>query len=509
MNAPITTLITFGEIKAPGIRTISALLKKRGWKANIIIYKTGYSKRDVPSEHEEDLLSGLIRDLRTNIVGMSVFSPFYRKAQMLTHRLKRDLDVTVVWGGGHPTIKPDQCAETADVTCLGEGEGPFAELVERTAKGEVLDDIRNLWLRKEGAVKRNMLRPLLNREQLGELPFPDIGEGNVYVINRGRVIQGDPLTGTIEYNTLASRGCPFRCSGCINSVLIDLYHDVGPSIRIKSPEYVVSEIVHALNRCPSVKRIRFHEMFAMNVNWVEQFCNEYMRRVRLPFMVASHPNLITESAIRMLREAGLMVVALGMQSPCPRVRREIMNRWDTNEKIAQCVKIMHKYKIDVSFDMIVDNPYENDQDKAEGLEYLLSLPKPFTVHPFSLAYFPTHTLTERALADGVIGTSRVEGLTSQGWFRRIYDWTDTRSDRDAAWNCLYILASRCVVPAALTRFLSTGPVSARKRRVLEMIGKATLVPENFVIVLRRLLRGQLKLLNLMRVIKAKAVKDAV
>ena len=172
MNAPITTLITFGEIRAPGIRTISALLKQRGLKANIILYKTGYSKRDVPSEHEEDLLSELIRDLGTDIVGMSVFSPFYKKAQKLTHRLKHDLDVTVVWGGGHPTIKPGQCAETADVTCLGEGESPFAELVERMAKGETLDDIRNLWLKKEGTVKQNLLRPLLNREQLGGLALP-------------------------------------------------------------------------------------------------------------------------------------------------------------------------------------------------------------------------------------------------------------------------------------------------------------------------------------------------
>ena len=342
-----------------------------------------------------------------------------------------------------------------------------------------------------------------------DLPFPDIGEDNVYVINQGRVIQGDPLIGTIEYSTLASRGCPFRCSGCINSVLIDLYHDVGRSIRIKSPEYVVSEIAHALNRCPSVKRIRFHEMFTMNGNWVEQFCNEYMRRVRLPFMVASHPNLITESAIRMLREAGLMVVALGMQSPCPRVRKEIMNRWDTNEKITKSVKILHRYKIEVAFDLIVDNPYENDQDKVEGLEYLLSLPKPFMVHPFSLEYFPAHKLTERALSDGVIGSSRVEGLTSQGWFRRIYDWTVARSDRDAAWNSLYMLASRCVVPAAITRFLSAGAVSTRKRKMLEILAKATLVPEYFVIVLRRLLRGQLKLLNLMRIIKAKAKKDSV
>ena len=36
-SKPVTTFISFGDVRAAGIRAVSALLKDRGWASNIII----------------------------------------------------------------------------------------------------------------------------------------------------------------------------------------------------------------------------------------------------------------------------------------------------------------------------------------------------------------------------------------------------------------------------------------------------------------------------------------
>ncbi len=378
--------------------------------------------------------------------------------------------------------------------------------MERVASGQAIADIRNLWVKTGDRIDRNSLRPLLQPEDLDTLPFPDIGENNCYVIENDALIARDPATGAMEYQTVASRGCPYRCSCCFNSRLHEINSGLGPRIRIKSPTYVVSEISHALGRCPSAERVVFHEMFMMNLDWVEQFCAEYSQKVRLPFLISSHPDAVSAKAIQMLKAAGLMTVALGVQSPCARVRKEILDRTDTDRKNIECVGILHANKVEAWFDMILDNPYETDADKQEGLDFLLSIPKPYTVHPVSLAFFPGHRLTERAVREGLVSPSEVADTTLPGWFKRKYNWKAARSMRDAFWNCVYMIASMSVVPAAAARHLRRMNLTERSRKRLELLTRALFIPEYSVLLIKRMLRGQMNPLSLMRVFGAQFIK---
>jgi len=49
-----------------------------------------------------------------------------------------------VWGGPHPTAKPEECLQYADLVCLGEGEESLVDLAESIAAGQAVDHIPNI-----------------------------------------------------------------------------------------------------------------------------------------------------------------------------------------------------------------------------------------------------------------------------------------------------------------------------------------------------------------------------
>jgi hypothetical protein len=51
--------------------------------------------------------------------------------------------------------------------------------------------------------------------------------------------------------------------------------------------------------------------------------------------------------------------------------------------------------------MIVDNPYETEEDEMESIRAMASIRRPFTISLAHLSFFPGTLLTERAVADDI------------------------------------------------------------------------------------------------------------
>lgn len=501
---PVTTFISQGDIRTAGIRMMSALLREHGWASNIVVYKHGYSESDIPTSREEDLLIGLLRDLKTDIAGLSVNTPFFRNSEKITKRIREEVGALVVWGGIHPTVMPEESFAASDVLCMGEGEYPMLELVSSLAAEKPIEGIRNLWIKTNGKEFRNPVRPLMQTDELDRLPFPDCGGDGKYLINEGKLVAADPLTEAIEYYCMASRGCPYSCSYCVNHVLKDLYRGSGPFIRRRTPSNVIDEIVRIKEKFPAVKRIRFQdEVFPWNRDWVERFCDEYHKRVGLPFVLTFHPNNLDEDVIARLKKAGLKVVGFGMQSPSEKVRREVYRRPETDGKLLDALAILHRQKLEGFYDIILDNPFETEEDRSNGLEFLLKVPKPFGLAGFSLKFFPGYRITDDAIRSGLIDRSESASIGEKGYLEFYYDWYAPKRKRDVFWNCLYLLASRSVVPRFLVRHVSRMKFFRDNPHYLILLAKISWYPELAVIAIRRVVRGQLNPVNVARVMLAR------
>jgi radical SAM superfamily enzyme YgiQ (UPF0313 family) len=142
-----------------------------------------------------------------------------------------------------------------------------------------------------------------------------------------------------------------------------------------------------------------------------------------------------------LKDMGLYEVNMGIQSGSERIRKEIYNRHESNEQIINSIKIFNRYKIRVTCDLILGNPYETEIDKKENLKLLMKVPKPIILLTYTLLFFP-NKFTERALADGLIGEKNLEENND----RRIDKWhkkfDSGLSNTDLFWNTLYYLTSK-------------------------------------------------------------------
>lgn len=407
-----------------------------------------------PAQPQElDILINLLKDIEPSLVAISLRSTLFKLSIRITQRIKKEMGTLILWGGTHPTICPQQSLEYADLVCIGEGERPLLELCRRLSAGYDYNDIGSLWIKQNGRILKNKLYPLI--DDLDSIAFPDFGNENKYLIERNKLMNLPSLEDRAEYDIMTSRGCPFSCAYCCNSTYRQIYQGLGSYVRRRSVENVIRELEAALKTFKNLSYIYFYDdVFTMDKAWLTDFSQRYRENIGLPFFCYAHPNYSDESNFALLKSAGLRDVTMGIQSGSKFIRDAFFKRPTANAKIINAARIFRRNQINVSYDILLDNPFEKEEDKRQTLELLLELPRPFQLHTHSLTYFPQTELTELALAKKYISAQDIEDQKQKSLKR----WTATldfsRPKEDLFWDNLYYMAKKRYFPAALIRRLS-------------------------------------------------------
>jgi radical SAM superfamily enzyme YgiQ (UPF0313 family) len=375
------------------------------------------------------------------------------------------------------------------MVCIGEGEYPLLELAERLSAGADYASVPNLWIRRDGRIIKNDVRPLIL--DLDSLPFPVYGDEDKYLIENEAVTAADPALRTYNLNILASRGCPYHCAYCCNSLLRQISGGQGSWVRRRSVDNVMEEILRLKDRFPNLKRIDFiDEVFAWDRTWTASFIKRYQQEVRLPFQCAQHPLMVDREILTMLKNAGLERVEIGVQSGSEHIRKDYFERPVSDEKILEASRLMTSMGIVPFYDVIVDNPFETERDRKDGLELLLRLSRPFHLHLFSLKYFPHTATTRRALAAGMISADRVEGRGPETSHRMFVTLNDPRPASDRFWISMYSLVSKSFIPRCVIRWLSRRRFLSRNPAPLLLIASVANTLKLGIIALGWLFQGK-------------------
>ena len=328
-----------------------------------------------------------------DIVGFSSMTQYADATAELIRAIRAlNPKVYIVWGGIHPIFEPADAIQSADAVCTGEGEFAFAAFFDAYKNGRPFTNTPGFWFRTPDGIKKNVNLPLMTADEMDRMPIPVYADGEfMFHSGRGFAPIGPEdflFFNGLAYKTVWSIGCPLRCSYCGNTKFIDLDKNYR-KIRHSSPATIVAELKDAKHKHPHVSSIVFDDdsFMALPIKVMEEFCELYDREVGLPFVVTGLiPNYVREDKLRLLINAGMNRVRMGVQSGSQAIL-EFYDRPTPIARIRDACTILNKFRahmIPPAFDIILDNPVETVDDNRATLDLLYEMPRPFTLNIFSL-----------------------------------------------------------------------------------------------------------------------------
>jgi len=394
-------LISFqNNTEVIGAKYLHAFLRANGHTSHLILQPDSDCSSDIS-------IFNFIEDNDVQMVGISLMSgEFFRAAKFAKEFKTGFSDIPLVIGGIHATIAPEDCLSVADFAVRGEGEHTLLELIRFIEEKKDFSEIRGICYKKGSDIVVNPPRDL--EKNIDIFPFPGHLPDMMYVVHRKSVRRMDMALfksysrySGIFPNIITTRGCPFSCTYCCNSAYKLLYGHY--PVRKRSVSSVIMEcleIVSTHKNCDSIN-IQDDCFFTYDIDWLAEFARHYKKRIGLPFKVRTTPGHIKKDKLKVLKDAGLVIIMIGMQSGSDRINKEIYRRNVTGEQFLKAASMVRETGIVGLYDVISDNPYETEVEREETLSLALKIPKPFHLKMFSLCFYQGTELNKKAMADGV------------------------------------------------------------------------------------------------------------
>lgn len=338
-----------------------------------------------------------LEEYQPDLVGVSCRSTEWETAQAMLRMA--DPVVPVVAGGPHPTIAPEEVIadERVDMLVRGEGEESIIDLIDRIESGVSLTDMPNLWIKQDGEIHRNDVRPLIQDMDALAMPRWDIWDERHFLEHYQQVFSPDAkIFGDLE----TSRGCPYSCPYCLTPVMQKLYKGKGKYHREKSARRIIAEVekfIHDKN----IDYVRFvDETFILNRKRLREFCELY-RDIHLPFSFSTRPETVSDEMMRLLSGAGARAVSFGLESGNEQYRREMLNRKTKQQEVIHAVAMAKKYDVKTFAFVMIGLPHETRELIQDTLELIQLLnPDIFQItifYPFEGTPFYEYCLKEGLL----------------------------------------------------------------------------------------------------------------
>ncbi|MBU2257587.1 MAG: B12-binding domain-containing radical SAM protein, partial [Candidatus Omnitrophica bacterium] len=290
-----------------GIMYLSGILKRHG-------HATGLIKADY------EVIFRKLQDKVPTILAYSTLGYYFNYYLELNKRIKNRFKVFSIFGGPYPTSNPKIIENYGvDAVCVGEGEYPILELSDCLASGKSIENIRNLWVKKEGRVYKNSLRPLI--DNLDQLPFPD---RELFLLKSPFFID--------RISMITSRGCHYSCPYCYNNIMRRIYN--GKNIyRRRSVDNLIGEIRQA-QEMQKVSFILFYDdIFILMPEWLSEFSDKYGKNINIPFSCYVRTNLVTPEIVSLLKKANCYSVSFGLEAGNDYLRNSVLNRGMSKQEI--------------------------------------------------------------------------------------------------------------------------------------------------------------------------------
>jgi len=333
-----------------GLLSIASYLDAKGVKVKIL---DGVRQKDFLEIFKKEATE-------SDLICFSVMTMQIPKALELSELAKKsNPNCKIVWGGAHPTFFPEQTVkhDLIDAIVIGDGEYVIFDLFNEPDWQKV----NGIAYKKDGEVIINPKQKPLEPENMPlfnwELEPRSILE-NLSLIP-----------------TLTSRGCPHRCTFCINAILKNNW-------RPRTVEQVLTDLQIIKNK-PYFKNkpLRFwDENFFVDIKRAKAIVNGIIERgLERPWETTVRANYISATMVdddfmAKMKKSGCYLLSFGAESGSQIVLDKI-KKDITPEQIIYAAKQCLKYDIIPQFSFMVGLPGELKSDMKLTLNLIDKLIK--------------------------------------------------------------------------------------------------------------------------------------
>jgi radical SAM superfamily enzyme YgiQ (UPF0313 family) len=296
--------------------------------------------------------------LKFDFIGLSVMTTQIYNALEIS-RIVKDLNrkCKIIWGGSHPTffIKETASHPLVDIVCFGEGEMTIHEILTEID----LSKINGIAYKDKGAIVVNQPRAL---HDPALMPLFDWNLIDAEVLKKLQLVP-----------SLTSRGCPHRCTFCINVILKNKW-------RPRSVEQVLDDIkIIKSKSCFKDKKIRFWDenffvdikraqaiiagmiSLGLKASWETTVRADYLRN-----------GMIDDKFLEKIKESGCYLLSFGAESGSERILKKI-KKDVTAEQILNSAKKCLQVGIIPQYSFMIGLPGETKADMMKTLDLISQL----------------------------------------------------------------------------------------------------------------------------------------
>jgi len=295
-----------------------------------------------------DDFKDMIKSFKPDLIAITLLDDTLTLAYSL---LEYTFDVPVVAGGISCILSPERILGNMDVdyVCTGEGEQTIVKLCNHLERGEgLLKDVPNLAYREHDKIIYTGMCPLLDLDDLLYEDYSIFDDKRFYRPMIDKMVKSIPIN--------LDRGCPYVCSFCCASAIKDKY--IERYYRVKTVDRIRDELEYQIGLYdPDFIYFNSESFFVRTVSMLKKL-GEMYKEFDLPFWCQGNVGCLSDEKLRIVKQMGVATISMGVECGNEFYRRNMLNKYFSNDCLLSEVDLFEKHNIPVSFNNIIGLPDE-------------------------------------------------------------------------------------------------------------------------------------------------------